>query len=92
MSLEKDFLHLLLTTTQKQGRALLQTVTIDQTRTLAEIAYNLPRLVDLGPEQDFITYLGKQNHTLVYKKRIVSKYRNRLLRVLIAHKDRLLEL
>ena len=90
--MEKDFLKLLLATEPVQQKALLQTVTRDQAHTLVEIAFNLSRLVDLGPQQRFISHLGKQNHTLRYKRSLIRKYATRLLKVLNAHKERLLEL
>lgn len=92
MSEEKDFLRLLLTTQADQQNALLQTVTLEQTQVLVEIAYNLARLTELGSQRKFITYLGKQKHTLRYKKSIIKRYRKRLLKVLNAHKDKLLML
>ena len=88
----EDFLHFLLETTREQQKALLVTATSDQILTLVEIAYNLSRLEDLGPQQRFISHLGKQNHTSRYKRTLVRKYATRLLKVLNAHKERLLEL
>ena len=92
MSEDKDFLHFLLTTRPDQQKALLQTVTPDQTHTLVEVAYNLSRLTDLGHQQRFIAHLGNQKHTLRYKRSLIRKYSTRLLKVLNAHKKRLLEL
>jgi hypothetical protein len=90
--LEKDYLRFLLTTTREQGRALLSTATRDQARTLVEICFNLAHLVDLGPDSKFVEYLGSGKHSLRFKKSLVRKYGNRLLKVLTLYKDRLLEL
>lgn len=92
MSEEKDFLHFLLTTLPDQQKALLQTVTPEQTHVLVEVAYNLTRLTDLGNQQKFIAHVGKQSHTLRYKRSLIRRYATRLLKVLNAHKEKLLEL
>lgn len=86
------YLHFLLTTHADQQKALLRTVTPEQTRELVEVAFNLNRLADLGQQQKFIAYLGRQDHTLRYKRGIVKRYATRLLKVLNKHKEKLLML
>lgn len=83
---------MLLSTTREQGRALLATVTVDQVKVLVEIAYNLTRLADLGPDLRFIKYLGSRKHTLRYKKSFVRKYPARVFTVLSKFKEELSEL
>ena len=90
--MEKDYLHFLLETTEEQGRALLATATCAQSQTIVEICFNLSRLVDLGSDQRFVKYIGSGKHTLRYKKTLVRKYGNRLLKVLARYKEDLLEL
>ena len=92
MSLDKDFLVFLLTTTRDQQKCILSTVTAEQTKTLVEVAYNLARLSDLGGQQKFITHLGDQKHTIRYKKSLIRNYSKRLINVLSAHKGQLMEL
>ncbi len=92
METERFYLQLLLETTPAQQFALLTTATPSQVRALAEIAYNLPKLTDLGIHQRFITYLGNQQHTWRYKKTIIKHHAARLLKVLMAVKEQLLEL
>ena len=90
--MEKDFLHFLLTTTEEQGRALLTTATRQQAQTIVEICFNLTRLVDLGQDQRFVKYIGSGKHTLRFKRSLVRKYGNRLLKIMTRYKDQLLEL
>ncbi len=92
MDAEHSYLKLLFETTYAQQIALLTTATESQVRALSEIAYNLPKLTDLGSHQRFISYLGHQKHTLRYKKTIIKHHASRLLKVLMTVKDQLLEL
>ena len=92
LSDESGFVKLLLETDYAQQIALLRTITDNQVKALCEIAYNLPKLSDLGSHQQFISYLGDQKHTTRYKKSIIKKHATRLLRALVAVKDKLLEL
>ena len=92
MSAQQSFLHMLLTTYLVQQRALLATVTDQQVGVISEIAYNLPRLTDLGPHKKFITYLGNQEHSLRYKKSLIRKHTTRVRKALNPWKKQLLEL
>ena len=92
LSGEAAFVKFLLETEPTQQIAILSTVTDNQVRALSEIAYNLPKLENLGPHRKFITYLGDQKHTIRYKKSIVKKHATRLLRVLNTVKDKLFDL
>ena len=92
LSGEEAFVKLLLETEPAQQIAILSTVTDNQVRALSEIAYNLPKLENLGPHQNFIIYLGDQKHTIRYKKSVIRKHATRLLRVLNTVKDKLLDL
>jgi hypothetical protein len=92
MDAERFFIQFLLGTTSDQQLALLSTVTDSQVKALTEIAYNLPKLIDLGPQQNFVTYLGNQKHTLRYKKSLIKNHAARLIKVLSTVKESLLEL
>ena len=46
----------------------------------------------LGQHQKFLSYLGNQKHTILYKKSFVKKHALRLLKALETVKDQLLEL
>jgi len=94
MSLKKQhhFLHLLLSSTPEQQKALLSTVTTGQTKALWEIAFNLPLLTDLGDHYNFVKYLGNRKHSLRYKKHLIKRYSSRLLKALLLWKDKLLTL
>ena len=92
MRKEQTFLRLLLTTTLSQQKALLATITKEQTAALVEIAYNLPRLTDLGTHIHFVSYLGDQKHSLRYKTYLIRKYSTRLLKALDPWKSQLLDM
>ena len=90
--MDKEFLRFLLTNPEDQQKAILKTVTAEQSKTLVEVAYNLNRLTDLGNQKKFIAHLGHQKHTIRYKRSLIRSHASRFLKVLVAHKDQLLEL
>ena len=94
MSLKSQhgFLHLLLTTTPDQQKALLSTVTTEHVQALVEIAFNLPLLTDLGEHYYFVKYLGKQKHSLRYKKQFIHQHSEELLKAFSTWKEELLKL
>jgi len=92
METERFYVQLLLKTTHAQQIALLSTATDSQVKALSEIAYNIPKLTDLGPHQKFLSYLGNQKHGIRYKKLFVKKHAARLMKALSEVKYKLLEI
>ena len=89
--MEEHFLHLLLNTTKEQRIALLRSVTLEQARDIAEIAYNLSRLGELKRERKFVEYLGNQKHSPRFKRIVIRRRASRLARVLAAYRTPLLQ-
>jgi len=92
MDEQRYFIQLLLDTSFEQQIALVATATESQIKALVEIAYNLPKLTDLGPHQKFLTYLGNQKHTLRYKKSLLKNHAGRFVKAINTVREQLLEL
>ena len=96
---EIDYLRLFLTTTPKQQRALISTITPIQTDTLTEIFHNL-LILPLNPEE--AVFIRKRNQLIrklsditkraSFRKKFLLKHSNSILKILNFFKEPLLDL
>jgi len=91
MEAHRSYIELLLQTTTEQQISLVQTATHAQVKILVEIAFNLPKLTDLGEHQKFLVYIGNQKHSLRYKKQMLKKHARTFVKAIHQVKDRLLK-
>ena len=79
----KDFVKLLITTTQTQVKALLSTVTPAQVQCLVEIAYNLLTLKKFRHKQKkLLEIISKSSVSKTRKQSVIVKYNRILLNIL----------
>lgn len=98
MQANKDFLTLLLTTENKQQKALVESITPPQVDCLSEVFHNLAYVVDLEPDQyDFmkrrkkvIKSLSQVHRSRKFRKGSIQKHSPCMLKILDQVKEDLL--
>lgn len=95
----RDFIGLVLKGVGKQARALLDTISGEQTEALVEILYNLGKIASrnkdkavIGKRRLIIKKLLNKKTTLKKKAKLVSKHKLQLLKTLIHFRGVLLSL
>ena len=95
----KNFLGLILSTNTIQAKGLLNTISSDQLRLIEEIAYNLLNLPLSEKEKNivknqksFIRKLSNKKIKVSEKKKIIRRYKTKLLNILLILKLKLLSL
>lgn len=99
MQANKDFLTLLLTTENKQQKALIDSITPAQVDCLSEVFHNLAYVVDLEPDQynfmkrrkNAIKALSHVQRSRKYRKSNIQKHSPCMLKVLDQVKEDLLQ-
>ena len=92
------FINLLLSTDDKQARALLNSITFDQTNFLSSVIFNLYQVLNLSKEDS--KFLRKKGISLVkigdtkkskqHRKRLILKHKSLVLKTLHHFKSQLL--
>jgi hypothetical protein len=96
---EKVFIKLLINTTSEQARALLYTITDQQSLAISEILYNLPQLPLstavqklLSKRKRVIAKIGNKKTKIRTRKLLIRKHMNQILSTILAVKKELTEL
>jgi hypothetical protein len=96
---EKPFIALLLHTTLEQARALLYTLTDQQTQAISEIFFNLPHLPSsqavkklISRRKRVIAKIGNRKYNTRTRKSLIKKHMNQTISTLRAVKKEMKQL